>query len=206
MIELERIPVNRIDHSLYKILSLKQKYGILKSSNISDISRERRENLISLSEKLYENSITVYKSSEFNNDTKKLIVSVNRKSLVHYKSEDDLVLSSLIDNADEICISINPSDEEKKQILSILDVYDEVILITYNAVFNPSQKALCSELISLKNTYVLVAGSPYDVSFLGAAKSICLTYGYTNGSIKTYSRVLKNEVKSNNHLPVSLPL
>lgn len=206
-LKLERISESRIDHSLRKILNLKFKYSILgKKSPVSELSNKERENCILESEKLYDKAITVYRGSEFNLETKKLVISVNRKSMVHYKSEIDLQLSSLLDDVEELVVSVNPSKEEITSVVDTIKSYDEVIFICYNAVFNDGQRVLLQNVLEDKNTYVLVAGSPYDIAFLGKAKMVCLSYGYTNGSIISFGKVLKNLVEGNNQLPVCLPL
>lgn len=205
--KLGRVSENRIDYSLRKILTLKYKYSILgqKCSVPKSLVIESK-NADRLSQKLYDSAITVYKKSEYDLNSKKIILAVDRKSMVHYKSESDLQLSSLLDGIEEFDISVNPTKAEIKSVLDTINSYEEVIFVCYNAVFNSGQSELLEKVLEHKNTYVLVAGSPYDIRFLGDAKMICLTYGYTNGSMVSFSKVLRNQLEGNNRLPVCIPL
>ena len=204
------ISEERIDYSVKKILALKMKYSIFKSNYCFDedkIETDVKNNQsIDLSDDLFNRSITIYKSSEYDDSSTKLIISVDREKLIHYKSEDELSLGSLITDADELKISINPTNEEMKNVLSSIDKYDELIIIAYNAKFNRNQMSLIKELIKIKPAYILAAGSPYDVISFSDAKLLALSYGYSNGAIKAFNSLLKGEIKGNKNLPVNLLL
>lgn len=207
------LSVERIDRSLRKILSLKDKYSILTakySFDINDIhARVNDKKKKELSQSLFDLAITVYKDCNvlnfFENKPKCLVVSVDRSKLVHYKSEVDINLSSFIENSDEIKVSLNPDKSEVDNIVKVLKDYDLLILVSYNAYFNSNQADLFKFLIEKKDCLLLAAGSPYDASLFIEARYVALSYGYSNSSIISFSKLLKAGIKGNTNPPINIP-
>lgn len=205
-----KISQERLNQSLRKILKLKAKYSIIKNLYIADnakisIKIKSSENL-AIAETLFDKGITVLKHGILDKLSKKLVVSANKQELTHYKSEDETLLSDLIDDADEIRFSISPTEEQEREILTVIDDYDEIIVISYNACFNKAQAGLIKEIVKVSNVFGLAAGSPYDASIFEGSELIALSYGYSNGSIMSFSKLLTGEIEGNETPPVNIVL
>lgn len=206
---------SKINLSAGKILKLKYKNSITKgcykfneSKITTKINTKEKKDLM---QSLFNKTITVHK--DFN--TRKnildsdsvIIISINRKDLNHYKNEVPLLLSNLIDNnVEEISISINPTEDEIKSVKKQIENKDKIIIISYNAQFNPNQIKLFKDIIQYKEVYVLVASTPYEISLFAEAKFIAASCCYSNGSIEAFYNVLTLNNYSKAILPVKLPI
>ncbi|MEW5820147.1 MAG: glycoside hydrolase family 3 N-terminal domain-containing protein [Cyanobacteriota bacterium] len=202
---------SRLNLSFKKIIELKIKYSILKTLFIPDLSKVnsliKSDSAVNLAQTLFDRSITVYKDCEIDNISNKLIISVDKNQLIHhYKSEENLNLSDLIPDTEEIKISLNPDKKEIERVLSKVNKYEKVIIVSYNAFFNKNQADLIKKIIKKKEVYLLAAGSPYDVSIFASAAFIALSYGYANAALRSFVKVLKREIEPNKTLPVNIAL
>jgi len=206
---------SKINESLRKLLDLKFKYSILNNDykfdelSISNkIGTKEKHELI---QNVFDKSITIYKDFDGRKNILKedsiIIISVNKNSLTHYQNEPPLLLRDLINNnVKELCISLNPTNEEMEFIKKQLDNYNKVIIISYNAQFNTNQAKLFKDIIDSKEAYVLVAGTPYDIRLFSKAKFIALSYCYANSSISAFFKILTLKISKSSKLPVRLPL
>lgn len=206
--------VDRIDYSLAKILRLKSNYGLLSYKNTLDTNMITQEVFSSehqhKANDLFDKSISIYKQPEDFRCVDKIssrhIFYVDRSQLYHYNSETEFDFNLLIPDTGATKFSLSPSDEEIKDIVSKAKEYDLLIIISYNAIFNQGQENLIKQLTKLKNTYVMVAGNPFDVFLFSDAQLIALTYGFRNASIRAFVKLLNKIITGNINSPVNLPL
>jgi beta-N-acetylhexosaminidase len=83
---------------------------------------------------------------------------------------------------------------------------DVLVIGTYNALYHEGQKELVQGLLALEIPAVLVAvGMPYDLLAFPDAATCLVTYSNRDLALETAARVLFGEIIPGGRLPVSLP-
>lgn len=208
------ISEDRINQSLRKILALKLKYSICDNNYCVDENvikaHIRTIEKINRAQTLFDSAITIYKPLKsplkLDNKSSILVISVDREELVHYKSEGNLNLGTLLGGVDEVKIPINPNEADITQIMSLIERYYLLIIISYNAFFNPNQTLLINNVLKVKSGCILSAGSPYDALLFPQAQLLALSYGYSNASILSFYKLLNGEINGNTNNPVNIPI
>lgn len=201
LVESGRIPIDRVNKSVEKILKLKEKY-CKKDIDLGKINLDINNEL---SCEIQEKSITVV------NDKELLPIKSNEKVLVLFPK---INVFSLVDNENQKYETLNrfigvdeivydSSKQNYDEIIKISKNYDKIIMATYNVVDGDYQVELFNKLEKEK---VIVASlrSPYDVNKLDGCVSYVCCYEATISSLKALSKVLKGEIKAIGKLPIKL--
>jgi beta-N-acetylhexosaminidase len=108
--------------------------------------------------------------------------------------------------ADEVLMSMNPSDEDVRHVRQALAGHDLVIVGTINATSHPGQAAVVDAVLARGRPAVTVAlRMPYDLqAYPGAAVHAC-TYGILPPSMEALADALWGRVPFRGRLPVTLP-
>lgn len=208
------ISEKRIDLSLKKILKLKQQYSLIDppypQNTQGIIPYLKRSGNAEKASTLFDRSITIFKMPDhpLNIDDKKsvLLLSVDRLALAHFNSNIKFSLKDIFYSFDEVIIPLEPDIELCNDLISRLDNYELVIIISYNAYFYSNQAELIRNIIDQKEVYILAAGSPYDVTLFKGASLIALSYGYEVNALISFANFLKEKITGNSNIPVKLPL
>lgn len=200
---------NLLESSVGRILTLKERYNILNADVISTLTEWEIEKNNLKAQKLFDKSLTIYKNPEnfsaIEDFSDWIIVSVDRASLTHYKSEPELFLKELLPCLNELLIPLNPTIEEYENALRLVNAHKKVIIVSYHAILNSMQASLWQKIAQTKETYTLIAGNPFDLQYIETSKFIALSYGYSNNALRSFAKALKGGISGNQNLPVKLP-
>lgn len=205
-IDMGNISIERIDESLERIITLKKKYNI--SGACYDYQKEllaeevNKENL----QTIFNESITVIKSSSIDFSKPALVVSIDKKSIVHYQNEPEFRLSSLLPNTEELQVSLKPDQKDFDNLSSLFIKYENIIVVSYNASFHKQQEELIRIIPEKANLYLLAAGSPFDIELFPDAQILAMSYGYGNSALTAFASFLLGEIRVNDKSPVELLL
>lgn len=199
LVEEGKIPIERIDFSVNKILKLKAKYTKSRP-NLQMINlKENNE----LSRRLYDQSTTIVKDGGLIPITDKdnvlsLFPKINLFSFIDNDKQKYDTLSRYLKIDEKIYNSENYLD-----ILKDIDSYNKIILFTYNVQEDDYQSKLFN---SLDKSRVIVVSlrSPYDLLKLEGCKNYICTYEPTIEALESLSRVLMGKQKAVGKLPINL--
>lgn len=190
-----KIPLERINESVEKVLKFKDKYcNNIRTSNFKKISSEK---LIANSiTKVMDNTLLPLKVEE-----KVIILSpkVRLASLVDNKINEYTTLGKYC-GCEEIIF-----DENKNNFDSIIEKtekYDKIVIGTYNIKKGDFQEELFN-LLNKDKTIVVALRSPYDIKYLKKCKSYICIYDYTIETIKELSVKLYSD-EFHGKLPINL--
>lgn len=178
----------KIDFSVLKILEIKEKYSILEKSQINFpdfLVSDAQEKLESLAQQVDSTQDKVI----LDKNKKYLILSPDKSSIFNY-SFDKSTLSTFLSskNVSEVVYSLNPTVKEAENIIKDMQDYDEIIFVSYNAIFNEGQKLLF-EKIKIP-TILICAGVPYDKYFLNFSRHAIYSYGYNSTAISAIAALI----------------
>lgn len=208
LVKTGEIPMDRIEESVKKIISLKEKYKLtLGNSHLDDNDIKSKFNLESeLSKKLTNKSISLFKD-----DNKLLPIKPNDKVLSLFPKFE---VVTLVDNADNEQISIGKyykcdeiiysKENSLENIVQKTKKYDKIILATYNTNNNSFAKQLYEALDKDKVICVSLR-SPFDIIHLEYCKTYLCTFDCTKESLIAFSEALKTNTFSIK-LPINLNL
>lgn len=206
-VHLGRIPLERIDESVRRILKTKIQYGLFDVENIyiDEIPRkvgiEKHHELAKL---IAGDSITLIK------DENGIIpVSSEKPILIIWPKIDDKLYDALNRYHSQVksfSISLDPDNSEIDFAVSASKDYSQVIVGTYEVRKHPSQKKLIEKL-SKANTVMIVVSirAPYDLLCFPEIPCYMATYGTNPVSLNALARVLVGLEKPRGSLPVELP-
>ncbi|OGI03640.1 MAG: hypothetical protein A2104_06940 [Candidatus Melainabacteria bacterium GWF2_32_7] len=185
------ISEEKINQSVGKILSSKEKYNIIDGLNQEienlDITKEQiKIDSIALE------SIKIEKKGDLiplNKANKVLILSPD-KSQIHSYAQDRQKISDFLKltSCKEVSYSLNPDDIEIQQIKEEIKSSDIVIFISYNAILNQRQIELFKEIN--KPVIAIAAGIPYDAEKFQKADTILLSFGYKTPALKALASII----------------
>jgi len=201
LVKQKKISERRIDESVRKLLSLKQKY-VSKTINLTSVNRiEDRE----LAGRLQAESITLVVNGGL------IPLSSAQKTLILFPK---LKIFSLIDNenqrykslgnylaADEIII--DSETDNLSEIVQISKKYDIILLATYNVCSGDWQQRLFNALDKTK-TIVVSLRSPYDMLHLSGVENYICIYEATDHSLYYLSLCLLGKRPFFGKLPIKL--
>lgn len=199
MVKNNEISMERIDHSVKKILELKEKYcyGEISTDNLAD--EKATQDAIKLSEEsitqVLSNGILPLKETD-----KVLVISTQIKviclvdnensgyrTINEYLHKDEFVIDSTLSNFDEI--------------ISKAKNYDKIIFATYNVKKNDFQTKVFNALDKEK-TVVVSLRSPYDIVNLEGIKNYVCAYEATPLAFNSVSKCLTGKIKFNGKAPI----
>ena len=165
---------------------------------------------VKFSEKVSEESITEIVNNEnlypVTKDEKILVVFplIKVVTLVEDENNNLMSLCDFMDiKTDRHYISIDPTEEEQKELLKIVDNYDKIIYCSYNACFNKTQSDLINKLDQSK-LIVCAIRTPYDLRVLPNVKAYLCSYEATPLSLASLAKVLTGKIKPLGMLPVTI--
>ena len=107
---------------------------------------------------------------------------------------------------EEVMIPHDPGEEDIQNSLRQVQDADLVLCGTFNAFQSEGQARLVNSLIeSGKPTIVAALRLPYDLTAFPKAGTYLCTYGILEPSLNALAAVLFGKIKSQGHLPVSIP-
>jgi len=201
LVENGRIPIERVNRSVEKILKLKQKYN----QNEIDLGKINLETNNELARDLQEKSVTIVKNEgliPLKSIEKVLVLfpKINVFSLVDNENQKYETLNKFLD-VDEVIY--DSSKENFSYIKEIAKEYDKIIMATYNIVDNDYQVELFN-LLDKDKVLVVALRSPYDLNKLEDCSNYVCCYEATLPALLALSKVLKGEINAVGKLPVKL--
>lgn len=207
-----KISEKHVDECVTRILKYKEMYN---AGVIAD-SFEEIENEINISEevafshKVSEESITelVNKNNLYPlHAGEKILVVFPKIKVVTLVEDENKNLMSLFDfmtiPTDRQYVSIDPTDEEKAELLTKVENYDKIVYCSYNACFNPKQAELINA-IDPNKLIVCAIRTPYDLRALPNVQAYLCSYEATPLSLESLAKVLTGVIKPQGKLPVTM--
>jgi beta-N-acetylhexosaminidase len=206
-----KIPLEVIDAAVERILKYKAMFKVGEmASDFKDIESDLEvKERVDYAQEVANKSITLIKDSK-----KVLPLKATDKTLIVFPvikvvtlvENDDNTLNSLGDfmpfKVDKHYVSIDPTDEEKAELLKVAKEYDKVIYCSYNACFNPSQAELINSLEKEKLAVIAIR-TPYDLNVLDVDTYLC-SYEASVQAFIALSKVLTASIPATGKVPVTL--
>ena len=197
-----KIPIERIDESVDKILKMKAKY----CNNKIDLQKIGQKQDVLLAEELQQSAITLVKTTFnrnlINKSDKVLIIfpEIKLASLVDNENQNYQTLRNYL-NYDEI--TINSEEKDFKKIGKISQKYDKIIMATYNVKSDDYQTQVFN-CLNKQKTIVVSMRSPYDIYHLSGVENYICIYELTKEALKALTLALKGEIPFKGKLPIKL--
>ncbi|WP_026675734.1 beta-N-acetylhexosaminidase [Alkalihalobacterium bogoriense] len=206
-----RISEKRIDESVKRILSLKQKRLFNEPTSYSEEQLQQAGNQ-ALSMRLSEKSITVVKDENHllplkrNDKTLVLLPEIKATSVADEIYDNQMTLQpylSSLTNIEEIQYSTMNEDILRQKCKDA----DQIVLVTYNASSSQAQKEFLQSLVkgNEQKTIVCAMRNPYDYLCFPTISTYICTYEIETGAKTALCKVLTGEVAASGTLPVSIP-
>jgi len=115
-------------------------------------------------------------------------------------------LKAALPHADEVSVTVAPTEEEIARILKQAEDFDKVVVATYQAVANPSQVELVRKLVGSFGDQVGVVAmrSPYDIGKFPEVGTYLVTYESRALALESASKVLLGQLEATGKLPITL--
>lgn len=191
LVKTNVISLDRVNKSVKKILTLKEKYCVSDISYSFEDIKEELNSKSELSSQLTMNSITLVKGNMDNINTTKVLSifpKINLASLVDNTNNNYESLGYYLGCDEEIY-----DDDIKtfEKIVQKSQKYDKIILATYNIKKGDYQTKLF-DLLDKTKTVVVALRSPYDILCLNDVRTYICTYDCTKESVKALTNAIKN--------------
>lgn len=159
-------------------------------------------------QKVADQALTLVGSKTFTPSDKKTVFvspSPQATTIADEKMLEGNIIEAVKANFPEwetIELSLNPSDEEIKEVLNTAKDAEQLIVGSYNANIYHQQEKLLEELKSLSiDLHLIALRNPYDV-LNKEVNGVC-TYEYTPLTIQTVIKYLKGEIQPKGSLPIT---
>ena len=206
-----KISIDKINASVERILKYKEMFGVgnMPNSFESIVPELEKPERMSFARQVMDEGITLIKD-----DNKLLPIKESDRTLVVFPKikvvtlaeNEDNSLNSLGDfmpfKVDKFYSTIDPTNEEKEELLNIAKNYDKVIYCSYNATFNPSQADVINSLDQNK-LVVIGVRTPYDLNVLDC-KTYIISYEASVLSFESLAKFLTGKIEAKGKCPVSL--
>lgn len=215
-----RIPLERIEDSVRRILAAKKRLGLFDTHQVetaSLASRVGREEGRALALEAARKSVTLVKDSRglIPVPSERLLVITPRvRGLtgIEDPGETGTMLGALLGrqgfDVEEIPLSLDPSLAERQSVLERASKAGVIILCTYNAwqSRHAGQAALARELTARGADLIVVAlRDPYDYVEMPKVSAYLATYGSTPPQLEALAELLAGRTPPQGRLPVSIP-
>ena len=206
-----KIPLEVIDAAVERILKYKEMF------NVGDMNESFEEikpmleepSRMALAKKVMDEGLTLIKDDAkllpLSSDEKVLVVFPKIKVVTLVDNEDSS-LNSLGDfmsfKVDKFYTTLDPSEEEKKELLELSNKYDKIVYCSYNACFYPEQAKLINSLDQNK-LIVIAVRTPYDLNVLNT-KTYILSYEASVLSFESLAKALTGKIQMTGKCPVTL--
>lgn len=206
-----KISIDKINASVERILKYKEMFGVgdMADSFESIECHLEEQNRMELARQVMDEGITLIKDENkllpIKKEDKTLVVFPKIKVVTLAENEDNS-LNSLGDfmpfKVDKFYSTIDPTEEETTELLSIAKDYDKIIYCSYNATFNPTQ---ANQINSLDQDKLVVIGvrTPYDLNVLNT-KTYIISYEASVLSFESLAKYLTGKIEAKGVCPVSL--
>lgn len=194
------IPESRIDDSVRRILSAKERMTVFSWEQLDPNTAEARINTSEhqmLVDEMFRQGIT-----QVHDDGAILPLSSNTL-MIYPQSRATLGLACNRSNWQFATVSAVPSDEEIANLSQVAQYVESVVIFTENVQANSQQQALVSALPSAK-TVVVALWSPFDILNLSNVASYFVTYSPLPESYDSICDILHNEAEVLGTLSVML--
>ena len=204
------IPPERIDQAVRRILSVKERYGILDASAIADRSAEIPY-VVGIAENIQAAQDAAGKSITLRRDRLKLLpFKTGDRVLVVWPERlpgDPVEALTLPLGADLLRPEREPSAKDMSDAVEAAAKADKVVMVTYDATRNPAQRNLARTLLDVKpQGFIHVAlGAPYDLTLFPDAPAAVATYGDAPVSVRALGLALAGKIPMTGRMPVWLP-
>jgi beta-N-acetylhexosaminidase len=191
------ISEKRIDESIRRIVAFKQRYAM---AQIMDAPL-CEPNAMRLAERLSQQSVQIFKD-----EGKQLPLSADRKTLVimariQTATEIEALssdfgtlawhLKQVISTCDALFIHPKITAIEAAHVLARADEYEQIVIMSYNAILQPTQAELINTLAQRHPHLVVVAGRlPYDIQALPKVNTYLSAFDNRPLSMKSISFIL----------------
>jgi beta-N-acetylhexosaminidase len=185
-----RIPMERLNQSVKRILALKESY-FQSSSNLDIESVVNTIESQAIAKKIAKLGLQVEKQD------RELLRSITQKKIVVFSPKiiEKALMCSSISRLGEpsflFFYDLNPNENEIQSAKAAAEKSDMLIFFSYNAWKNPSQERLANSLLDLGKPMVLVClRDPIDSTLFPRAQMIIHTYSPTLPSIQAVVELL----------------
>ncbi|MBI5035699.1 MAG: beta-N-acetylhexosaminidase [Chloroflexi bacterium] len=192
------IPQARLDEAVRRVLSAKEKFGLLTADG-----RPPTANIALTAAKTISREVALQAVTLVRDDAKLVPLKPDAKLLV--VETGAYGLGTLL-GATTMQVAANTKKSEIDSILQIAKEGRTVIIATSDAARNPGQVDLVATLKSVNvPTIIIATRSPYDIMYLKNVTTYIATYGNNPPMIEAVAAVLTGKVKGQGRLPVEIP-
>ncbi|MEA4883112.1 MAG: beta-N-acetylhexosaminidase [Clostridia bacterium] len=214
-----RIPRERIDSSVRRVLAAKARFGILEP-RVSDVGRSGVGSPANraLALEIARRAVTVVQNNygiipyDAERGRNVLVVTPDVKNLTMVEDTGShgsglaKAVRAVIPEASDICVSQSPSAEEIGKVAAGAAGRDLVIVGTYNSHLYPQQAALVRRLAEVGVPVVVVGmRNPYDVKDFADVGTYIAAYGFRDCSMQAAIEVVFGSLTPSGVLPVTVP-
>jgi beta-N-acetylhexosaminidase len=217
-VEAGEIAEARIDESVKRILSLKERRRMSESPDLQASVVTQHVGLESswqLARQLSEKSITLVKhesSFPLQNNLHTLVVwpvvRVNTEVVEVTEQEVTLgsTLAAYMDHVEEIAVGIDPTGEERAWVLAAVGSFQQIVVATYNSAFSPDQVLMVKQLARLvgKRLVVVAVRNPFDLNDFPEVSTYLCSYEDKPLAMRSTAKVLLGILPPQGRLPVSV--
>lgn len=205
------IPESRINEAYEKIISAKEKAGLLSKKDSEDISIETDKAYMAITNRISEQAITLLKDRKHTipipMQSKVAIIMFAPQRFANNAIELYKEFLNLGYDVTEYYYNIGVKSKEKKDILAAAAKADTLILGSFQwaAVQNNSQRDMIKQLLKLgKPTALLSLMSPYDTVNYPEADCVLVLYGMTSPAMSAAGKALTGLIGPKGRLPILL--
>jgi len=207
-----QIPMETIDKAVERILRYKALYQIGALSASFEMVKPKLlvPKAVSFSEKVSLESITLIQDPHgllpIKPQERTLIVFPKIKVVTLVEDPVNGLLSLhdyMKDCAEKFYISLTPTEEETKDLNSMIDRYDKIVYCSYNARLNEGQAEVIRQ-IDVKKLIVASLRTPYDLQVLHPDTTYLCAYEATPLSFKSLAKILTGKEKPTGRIPVTI--
>jgi len=203
------VPMARIDDAVRRILEVKSEYGLLAASGIMDRAAQIPF-LVHTPENLQAALDIARDALTLGRDPRRILpVKSGERLLVVWPERtawDAVEAFAEIPGATVLRTAKEPSPSDITRAATAAAKADKVVVLTYDAVRNPAQRALLQALLTVKPMQLIHAaiGGPYDLSLFPDIPAAVATYGDVPESMQALAEGLRGKIPFQGRLPVRL--
>ncbi|WP_257457385.1 glycoside hydrolase family 3 protein [Archangium lipolyticum] len=204
------ISQERLDEAVGRILTLKQKRGVLAEPLVDELATAGvvgTARHLDAAESITARSITLLRNDA---GVLPLKAPVSKVLVTGWGVATTASLGAELSkrwvSAQVLQTGIAPAQPAIDEAVAAAGQVDAVVVLTSRAWENPSQLQLVGALRSTQKPVVVVSvREPYDVGHLGDAPTVVATYGYRPVSMRALAKVLLGVINPMGQLPVNIP-
>jgi beta-N-acetylhexosaminidase len=209
-VESGELTEERLDESLYRVLSLKWDNGVIHDpfvdeSKVMDVVGKQEH--LDRAQEVTDASPTVLK-----NDDQQLPMEAAGTDVVvtgfGFSTKQTLAadIASRGANVEIAATDTNPTQSQIDSAVAAAEANDVAVVLTMNSASYPGQVDLV-EALQETGTPVVVAAvrNPYDIAEFESAPTFVASYSYKGVAMESLTRVLFGEVSPQGKLPVDIP-